>query len=254
MENITVSTENVNNSCHYYLLNNLETLTKYLNNIFANSDKKLFQNLIEETEIILDKCCDNSITYRQKAESLDTLTKSWFDLWGRYKHIVEAIELGYIVDDMTNSLMGYTKLLLGISMVNEEKTGDEEIDSQKVIKGYQLIAETIDVFGYIFSRSELIQFSKNAQKTLLDTTYDLKEYFQESTEKHELIIQLRSYCSLIILRVNEYLKQEEQPFKDTVQPNSSSALWWENIGGTFKDDFLYDEAMKLGQYYRDSNV
>jgi len=33
---------------------------------------------------------------------------------------------------------------------------------------------------------------------------------------------------------------------DTVQP------WWEQIIGTFEDDPIYDEAMKLGRQYRES--
>jgi hypothetical protein len=32
----------------------------------------------------------------------------------------------------------------------------------------------------------------------------------------------------------------------TVQP------WWEQIVGTFEDDPIYDEAMKLGRHYRQS--
>jgi hypothetical protein len=33
---------------------------------------------------------------------------------------------------------------------------------------------------------------------------------------------------------------------DTFQP------WWEQIVGTFEDDPIYDEAMKLGRHYRQS--
>ena len=33
---------------------------------------------------------------------------------------------------------------------------------------------------------------------------------------------------------------------DTFQP------WWEPIVGTFEDDPIYDEAMKLGRHYRQS--
>jgi hypothetical protein len=33
---------------------------------------------------------------------------------------------------------------------------------------------------------------------------------------------------------------------DTFQP------WWEQIVGTFEDDSIYDEAMKLGRHYRQS--
>lgn len=233
----------LNNTSHHYILNNLKTIQNHLNDIVANSDIKLIQNLIEETKIILEKCCDDSISYRQRAELYSIATTSWFDLLRHYNHILEAIGLGYFIDDLTNCLGAYTKLLLGMSMVNEEKN----IDSPKTIKGYGLIAETIDIFVHVFSISELTQFYENAKKILSDVTYNLKEYFKDSTEKRELVIQLRGYCSLIILRINEYLSQKELLSQETTKVNSSSSLWWENISGTFADDSLYDEAMKLGQ-------
>ncbi len=222
MNNIKL--KDINNGRHDYFLNNLEIITKYLNEIFANSDKKIFENFIEETKIILDKCCDESITYKQRAELFYNLTNSWLNLWGRYKHIPEAIELGYKIDDITNSLGAYYQLLLGMSIVYEDKTGDEKIDLQKTIEGFQLIAETIDLFVHIFSIFELIQFSENAQKTLLAKTYDLKEYFKDSREKKGLVIQLRSYCSLIIFRVNEYLQHKQLSFQQSIQINSFSTI------------------------------
>lgn len=36
----------------------------------------------------------------------------------------------------------------------------------------------------------------------------------------------------------------------TVQPDSSELPWWERVAGTFKDDPVYAEAMKLGAEIR----
>ena len=40
--------------------------------------------------------------------------------------------------------------------------------------------------------------------------------------------------------------------KSKVESDSSSIPWWEKIAGTFADNPAYDEAMQLGQEYRES--
>jgi hypothetical protein len=42
------------------------------------------------------------------------------------------------------------------------------------------------------------------------------------------------------------LKQERTSAANVQQP------WWEEIWGTFKDDTIYVEAMRLGREYRES--
>ncbi len=42
------------------------------------------------------------------------------------------------------------------------------------------------------------------------------------------------------------LKNKIEAFEKSSQP------WWEQIAGTFADDPIYEEAMKLGRQYRKS--
>ena len=49
-----------------------------------------------------------------------------------------------------------------------------------------------------------------------------------------------------------FLKDEVYRLKDKIEPNPVNKPWWETIAGTFADDPIYDEAMQLGQDYRQS--
>lgn len=48
------------------------------------------------------------------------------------------------------------------------------------------------------------------------------------------------------------LEAEVARLKTKVEDNSSSRPWWEKITGTFSENPAYDEAMHLGQEYRNS--
>jgi hypothetical protein len=48
------------------------------------------------------------------------------------------------------------------------------------------------------------------------------------------------------------LEAEVARLKSKVEGDSSSKPWWEKIAGTFADNPAYDEAMQLGQEYRNS--
>jgi len=47
------------------------------------------------------------------------------------------------------------------------------------------------------------------------------------------------------------LEEEVARLKESLQ-TSPPLPWWEKIAGTFADDPLYEEAMRLGQEYRQS--
>ncbi|WP_395142804.1 hypothetical protein [Armatimonas sp.] len=51
-----------------------------------------------------------------------------------------------------------------------------------------------------------------------------------------------------VLSLEETLEKLRQKVERTevVRP------WWEQVRGTFKDDPIYDEAMRLGRVWRDS--
>ena len=48
------------------------------------------------------------------------------------------------------------------------------------------------------------------------------------------------------------LEDEVARLKHKLEPDSAPTPWWEKIAGTFADNSAYDEAMQLGQEYRES--
>lgn len=53
-----------------------------------------------------------------------------------------------------------------------------------------------------------------------------------------------------------FLEAEVARLKGMIESGSSAGQptlpWWEKIAGTFADDPMYDEAMRLGREYRDA--
>jgi hypothetical protein len=49
-----------------------------------------------------------------------------------------------------------------------------------------------------------------------------------------------------------HLEAEVAGLKNKVAKDSSPKPWWEKVAGTFADSSAYEEAMQLGQEYRDS--
>lgn len=51
-----------------------------------------------------------------------------------------------------------------------------------------------------------------------------------------------------------YLEQEMSQVKQILSINNKKSVpWWEKITGTFADNLAFDEAMKLGNQYRQSD-
>jgi hypothetical protein len=48
------------------------------------------------------------------------------------------------------------------------------------------------------------------------------------------------------------LEAEIIKLKDRLEAKDQTPLWWEQIAGTFENDLIYDNAMRLGQHYRQS--
>ncbi|MBE9053493.1 hypothetical protein IQ243_24405 [Nostocales cyanobacterium LEGE 11386] len=55
-----------------------------------------------------------------------------------------------------------------------------------------------------------------------------------------------------IKNIGSTLETEATQLEDKIAINSSSRPWWEQISGTFADNSVYDEAMRLGREYRNS--
>jgi hypothetical protein len=49
------------------------------------------------------------------------------------------------------------------------------------------------------------------------------------------------------------LEAEVDQLKRKIDSNPADLPWWEKIAGTFAENSAYDEAMKLGREYRESD-
>ena len=48
------------------------------------------------------------------------------------------------------------------------------------------------------------------------------------------------------------LEAEVTRLKSKIDAMSPTTPWWEQIAGTFQNDPIYEEAMRLGRHYRQS--
>ncbi|MBW4608217.1 MAG: hypothetical protein KME22_13600 [Hassallia sp. WJT32-NPBG1] len=55
-----------------------------------------------------------------------------------------------------------------------------------------------------------------------------------------------------IKNIESTLEAEATQLESETEIDSSSRPWWEQIAGTFADNSVYDEAMRLGREYRNS--
>ena len=257
MNNIQM--KGVNSTFSQVVLEDIQHLKQQLNGILESSDKNLIENLIKETEFLLEQAKNDSKTYQERYNSFSQLTKSWFDVWNHYKSFLEALDLISSINHLTNYSIAYSYLCLSLSHINEGRTGEHRADLERIVSGFLLLSEIVDVFVSFFSIPELKQIEDGARNAISVSTRDVTEYFENDLELSNLLTQLRAYSSLIVLKVEEHIKDVESTLEaeatqheDKTGVNLSSRPWWNQIAETFADKPAYDEAMCLGREYRNS--
>lgn len=240
------------------VLEDIQYLKQHLDDTLASSDQTLIKNLIEETESFVEDVKDVSKTYQERYNIFNQLNQSWCGIWDHYKDIPEAIDLIRSIDHMTNCFTAYSYLCLSLSLINESRTSEYKADLERIVSGFLLLSEIVDVFTGFFSTSELEQIYDGARNAISVSIRDITEYFEDK-ETSNLVTQLRAYSSLIVLKVEENIKNtestleaEDTELESQSEINLSSDPWWEEISGTFADNSAYDEAMRLGRKYRNS--
>lgn len=254
---LNIQLKNVKSNFPKVIFDDANTLKHKLEKALHSSDQLLIHNLIKETEESLRQVQEGRHSYREKSSILQVVSNSWFQLWKRYNHEPSAIELGYAVDELTHYLTAYNYLFLSLHLINEDRSGDEEKDTDRIAEGFLLLSEIIDVFSVFFSKSELQQISESCKEVLFQSEKrDLKEYFQLGLNRSNVVTQLRAYCSLILVRVNiclsDGLSSTEQQALFHAQSGSRPAAWWQKTAEISSDSKAYDEAMRLGHEYRDN--
>ena len=184
-----------------FLLENLQNITDKLDQIVTDSDRIILDNLLQETQILLEQVKDNSKTYQARADIFCQIDELWFQVWEQYKNEGSAINLIEIINEFTDRVTAYAKLFISLAQINEGKTGEEKADLIRVVEGSLLLSETIDVFIDMFADSELEQIYQGAKNALSVSNRTITEYFQDTDKS--LVTQLRAYYSLIIFRIQE---------------------------------------------------
>ncbi|GFE71233.1 hypothetical protein [Chroococcus sp. FPU101] len=255
MNNIQI--KGIDSTLSQVVFENIQNLKQELNSILIRADQILIENLIDETKFRLEQAQDNSKTYQERYLIFNRLTESWFELWKQSKDLPDALNLIIIIDHITSYLTAYSYLFISLYLINEDKTGEYQKDLERIVSGFLLLSEIIDVFIVFFSISELKRIYDGSKNAFSVSTRSVSEYF-ENRKTSNLVTQLRAYSSLIILNIEDYINKEEitretesTQLKNKVEIDSSSKPWWEQITGTFANNTVYDEAMQLGREYRD---
>ena len=256
-----------------FLLENLQDITDKLNQIINDSDRIILDNLLQETQILLEQVKDNSKTYQARADIFWQINQLWFQVWKQYKNEVLALELIQYIDQFTNQITTYNQLFISLAQINEGKTGEEKADLIRVVEGSRILSETIDVFIDMFADSELEQVYEFAQNALSVSNRTITEYFQD-TETSHLVTQLRAYSSLIIFRIQERFNpknvssettshsladnfndidastQNLTGLVDLETEKSSSENWLDNLSGSISDQEDFEKALEYGRVFR----
>ncbi|CCI33121.1 hypothetical protein MiYa_03194 [Microcystis aeruginosa NIES-2519] len=256
-----------------FLLENLQDITDKLDQIVTDSDRIILDNLLQETQILLEQVKDNSKTYQARADIFCQINQLWFQVWKQYKNEVSARELIQYIDQFTNQITAYSQLFIGLAQINEGKTGEEKADLIRVVEGSRILSETIDVFIDMFADSELEQIDKGAKNTLSVSNRTITEYFQD-TETSHLVTQLRAYSSLIIFRIQEGFNSRNVSSENTSHSltdnfndidasrqnltdlvnleteKSSSENWLDNLSGSISNEEAFEKALEYGRVFR----
>lgn len=197
-----IQIQGIESSFDRVILEDIERLKQGFDGALENSDEILFLNLLDETEFVFNHIKADSRTYQEKYEISSRINKAWFNLWRRYKDYPEAINLIKTIDHLTNYSISYSYLLLSLSQINEGRTGQYADDLERIVSGFLLLSETVDVFSSYFSNSELEQIYHSAKKAVSSSERNLEEYFEDA-DLSKLVTQLRAYCTLIMFRIKE---------------------------------------------------
>ena len=204
------------------ILDDIKYIQEQLNYLLDDSDKMAIINAIKETKRNLSLERDNSKkkTYYDKYLVFQAINERWFDLHKQYKNSIEAFELIRTIDRVTYYSIAYSQLFLSLRLINEDRTGKDKDSLGKIVSGFLLLSETIDVFIELFSIEELGQINDGAENVISVSKRDIAEYFEEDLETSNLVTQLRAYSSLIISKIEE----------------------WNNSGNCQKDKYLNWES------------
>lgn len=236
MQNIQVQEfNNISNQKNY--LENVENLKQHLNEILEVFEQTLAENLIKETDILLKQANDDSKTYYEKHEIFDQLNTIWFNHWHHYRDRPEAIDLMEYIDNLKNYFIAHCLIFLGLSNINERRTGNKQEDRNRIGAGLVIILNTLDSFIEYFSIDQLRQIYLQAKNILFSINRDIDEYLEEKGEGFtHYEFMLPTYCNDVILKIEQsvdksYLIEKSQSQISDISENINWDLLVNNYQG-----------------------
>ena len=254
-----IKVEEVKGPFEGFIISDVQQLKKHLDNNFLDLNNNLIDSAIQETESLIRKAANSSSTYRERYLVLDRMTKLWADVWQRYNHLPEAFNLGMAINQITDHTLSYSYFYRSLSLINENRTEDENKNLEQMTLGFLLLSEVLDVFIDFFTNRDVQAIYSSAKHVMDISVRTPWAYFDNGFELSNLTTQLRAYSSLIILRIDESRKIESLsldvvPSKPENNPLRKTALTpaWKKIDGAFASSHIYEDAIRLGQAYRQS--
>ena len=187
------------------ILDDLDYIQDKFNYLLNNSEVIAINNVIKETKIKINLVNDNlkNTSYYDRHLIFNQISDFCLDLHEEYKNSIEAFELIKTIDTVTNYSIAYSKMFLSLYLINEDKLERYKDNFKKIVSGFLLLSETIDVFIELFSIEELEQINYGVENAISISKRDITEYVEEELEISNLVTQMRAYSSLIILKIKE---------------------------------------------------
>lgn len=236
------------------VLDDIQYIKKNLSEILASSDRTIIENLINETMSLLKQAIEEPKTCKDTHDIFVQLSDAWIKVRNYYKNTLEATE------HLNNYLTAYSYFFLSLALINKDAGGEEQTDFKQTTSGFLLLSEVVDIFIDYLPLSLLESICESAKNVISISTRNATQYLNNKSELSNLVTQIKAYCSLIILRVEERIKNtdslletEATQLENKIEIDTFSKPWWEQIAGTFADNPAYNEAMRLGREYRNSH-
>jgi hypothetical protein len=107
------------------------------------------------------------------------------------------------LDNLKNYFIAHCLIFLGLSNINERRTGNKQEDRSRIGSGLLIILNTLDSFIEYFSITQLRQIYLQAKNILFSINRDIDEYLLEEKGKvlthYEFV--LPTYCNDVILKI-----------------------------------------------------
>ena len=221
------------------VLHETDKIKQNLEDIYEDSDRVLVNNLLSETKSVFRKVSDSSKSYRRRSDLLGKLNDQWFQLWEKFRDDPSKFELIKFINSITDYTLAYSKLFIGVSLVNESYQYNQEKELNNIVYGLSLISEVIEVFYGFLRISELQNILSEIKKLYSPNSQsrEIYSYFETSADINILLTQFKALCEFIISNLEKRIDPQNIEVKE----------WLANLPVS-SDDWLEEDPEKKSSF------